>query len=59
MKIASKEVVRQKIIDEIVATLEFLQYLKSEAIAPVKHIIKREESKKRILVRKLESIYGI
>ena len=46
---------RQAIINEIVATLEFLDYLKYEALIPVHNIIKREESKKERLVARLRN----
>jgi len=47
---------RQAILNEIVSTLEFIDYLKYEALVPVQTIIKREEAKKQMLVAKLETI---
>ena len=51
-----REKARQAILNEIVATLEFLSYLKNEAKGSVERIIKREEMKKRMLVFQLELI---
>ena len=47
---------RQVILNEIVATLEFIDYLKYEALVPVKNILKREEAKKVKLVAQLETV---
>ena len=47
---------RQVILNEIVSTLEFIEYLKYEALVPVQNIIKREEAKKIKLVAQLETI---
>ena len=47
---------RQLILNEIVSTLEFIDYLKYEALVPVQNILKREESKKIKLVSQLETI---
>jgi hypothetical protein len=47
---------RQAILNEIVSTLEFIDYLKYEALVPVQTIIRREEAKKQMLVAKLETI---
>lgn len=50
------EKVRQRILGEIVSTLEFIDYLKFEAKGQVAKIIRREEMKKRMLVFQLELI---
>lgn len=50
------EKVRQRILSEIVSTLEFIDYLKFEAKGKVDRILKREEMKKRMLVFQLEII---
>ncbi len=47
---------RQTILNEIISTLEFIDYLKYEALVPVKNIIKREQAKKLKLVAQLEMI---
>jgi hypothetical protein len=49
------ERMRQRLLDDIVATLEYVQYLRSER-QPALNIINREEAKKRILVRRLQNI---
>ena len=48
------EKVRQVILNEIVSTLEYIDYLKFEAKGQVSRILKREEMKKRMLVFQLE-----
>lgn len=50
------EKVRQRILNQIVSTLEFIDYLKFEAKGKVSQIIQREEMKKRMLVFQLELI---
>lgn len=50
------EKVRQRILSEIVSTLEFMDYLKFEAKGQVSKILKKEEMKKRMLVFQLELI---
>lgn len=50
------EKVRQAVLNEIVATLEFIEYLRTEAKGSVKRILKREEKKKQELVMKLKMI---
>ena len=47
---------RQVILNEIVSTLEFIDYLKYEALVPVQNIINLEEAKKLKLAAKLETI---
>ncbi len=47
---------RQAILNEIISTLEFIDYLKYEALVPVQNIIKREQAKKLKLVAQLEMI---
>lgn len=47
---------RQTILNEIISTLEFIDYLKYEALVPVQNIIKREQAKKLKLVAQLEMI---
>lgn len=51
-----REKARQAILNEIVSTLEFITYLKTEAKGSVSRIIKREELRKRMLVFQLELI---
>ncbi|MCT4624519.1 MAG: hypothetical protein N4A46_12935 [Schleiferiaceae bacterium] len=46
---------RQALLNEIVATIEFLDYLKYEALVPVQAIIKKEESKKEQLIAELRN----
>lgn len=48
------EKARQAILNEIVSTLEFIEYLRKEAKDSVAGIIQREELRKRLLVFKLE-----
>ncbi|MCT4623512.1 MAG: hypothetical protein N4A46_07800 [Schleiferiaceae bacterium] len=50
------EKVRQRILDQIVATVEFIDYLKFEATGKVANLIHKEEMKKRMLVFQLELI---
>ena len=50
------EKVRQRNLNEIVATLEFIDYLKFEAKGQVDRVLKREVMKKRMLVFQLELI---
>jgi len=50
------EKVRQRILNEIVATLEFIDYLKFEAKGQADRVLKREVMKKRMLVFQLELI---
>lgn len=47
---------RQAILNEIVATLEFIDYLKYEALVPVQNILKRQEAKKQELIARLERV---
>lgn len=49
------EKIRQRLLDDIVATIEYVQYLRGEA-QPATNIISREEAKKRILVRRLQHL---
>lgn len=56
MKYPAKiEKIRQRLIDDIVSTIEYVQYLRSEP-QPALNIIDREEARKRILVRRLQHI---
>ncbi len=50
------EKVRQRILNQIVSTLEFIDYLKFEAKDEVSKILRQEEMKKRMLVFQLELI---
>ena len=50
------EKVRQAILNEIVSTLEFIDYLKFEAKGQVTRVLKREEMRKRMLVLQLEIV---
>ncbi len=46
---------REIILNEIVATLEFIDYLKYEAVGSVRNIIRRQQAKKRRLVASFRS----
>jgi len=45
---------RELILNEIVATLEFIAYLKYEAVGSVRNILRREQAKKQRLTMALE-----
>ncbi len=45
---------REIILNEIVATLEFIDYLKYEAVGSVRNIIRRQQAKKKRLVTALQ-----
>ena len=47
---------RQLILNEIVATLEYLDYLRYEALVPVRNLVEREERKKGRLISRLQHI---
>ena len=49
------EKMRQRLLDEIVATIEYLQFLRNEPLVAT-NVILREEAKKRILVHRLRQI---
>ena len=49
------EKMRQRLLDEIVATLEYLQYLRNQPVLAT-NVLQREEAKKRMLVRRLSRL---
>ena len=56
MKLLKVKRTKEIILNEIVATLEFIDYLKFEAVGSVKNILRREQAKKRRLVSALEYV---
>lgn len=48
--------VRELLLSEIVATVEYLAYLKNEVEAPVRLLILKQESRKIALVTKLKAL---
>jgi hypothetical protein len=52
---AKIEKIRQRLLDDIVTTLEYLQVLHAKE-QPALPVINREEAKKRVLIRRLQHI---
>jgi len=50
------ESVRQILLTEIVATLEYISYLKNEVKVPVKKILLQQKAKKLVLVAELKAL---
>ena len=46
---------KQSLLNEIVSTLEFIDFLKYEANKPVNQILAREEKKKKELIAEYQS----
>lgn len=47
--------VKQRLLNEIVSTLEFIDFLKYEAQKPVNQILVQEEKKKKELIAEYQS----
>ena len=57
MIVSGKTPPRQILLNEIVSTLEFIDYLKYESRQPVKSILEREERKKNKLIERFRTLH--